>query len=175
MRNRRHQNNPIERLRLAVDCMPVATREAMLEGLLANERIIAGAYTDGFGGVCPMLAAHRRGGRVDFLSFAKAWDRFTRVSGVSRRASEREVGILISHLRASLEEADGLELDRAIADHRRLIVEGHRRLIAEGRRRKTHSLTDEHDPAGPIRARRLRRGVSGLLARRPPRRDRVPA
>jgi hypothetical protein len=170
MRNRRRQNNPIERLRLAVDCMPIATREAMLEGMLANERIIAGAYTDGFGGVCPMLAAHRRGGRVDFLSFAKAWDRFTRAPGVGRRASDREVGILIGHLRASLEETDGLELDRAIADHHRLIAEGHRRA--------PRRPTDEHDPAGPIRARRLRQRVSGLLAgstARPSARDRVPA
>ena len=58
--------------------MPVVTREAMLAGVIASERILVGAYTDGDGGVCPMLAAHRAGGRTDFISFAKAWDRFAR-------------------------------------------------------------------------------------------------
>src|SRR5438270_9737963 len=82
MRNRARQStSPIERLRLAIDCLPERTREAMLEGVLSNERIIAGAYVDELGGVCPMLAAHRRGGRTDFLSFAKSWDRFTRAPG----------------------------------------------------------------------------------------------
>ena len=33
MRNRRRQNSPVERLRLAIDCMPVATREAMLQAV----------------------------------------------------------------------------------------------------------------------------------------------
>src|SRR5260370_646274 len=47
MRNRRHRSSPIERLRLAIDCLPLATRRAMLEGVQAQERIIVGAYTDG--------------------------------------------------------------------------------------------------------------------------------
>ena len=93
----------------------------MLEGLSRNERIIVGAYVDEHGGVCPMLAAHRSGGRTDFLSFAKSWDRFTRAAGKSRRASERELRILICHLEDSLEESNGLELDRAISEHRRLM------------------------------------------------------
>src|SRR3984885_12925650 len=60
MRNRpRHSADAVERLRLAIDCMPVATREAMLAGVRGNERIIVGAYVDEYGGVCPMLAAHR--------------------------------------------------------------------------------------------------------------------
>ena len=91
MRNRRPSSSPIERLRTAIDCLPVATREAMLAGVLASERIIVGAYTDGRGGVCPMLAAHRAGARTDFLSFARAWDRFARSRGASRSATEREV------------------------------------------------------------------------------------
>src|ERR1700726_3925927 len=77
------------RLRLAIDCLPVATREAMLEGVRSSERIIAGAYVDGDGGVCPMLAAHRRGSRVDFLSFAKSWDRFASVARRPRGAPRR--------------------------------------------------------------------------------------
>ena len=59
MRARRPNTSNIERLRVAIDCMPVATRKAMLAGVRANERIIVGAYVDGRGGVCPMLAAHR--------------------------------------------------------------------------------------------------------------------
>src|SRR5919201_6049148 len=72
---------PIEDLRQAIDCLPLATRVAMLEGVRAN-RIIVGAYADRRGGVCPMLAAHRCGGRTNFLVFAKAWGRF---AGLRRR------------------------------------------------------------------------------------------
>ena len=43
----------------------------MLTGVEAN-RIIVGAYTDRKGGVCPMLAAHRNGGRTSLASFAHA-------------------------------------------------------------------------------------------------------
>ena len=121
----------------------------MLEGLLKNERIIVGAYVDDQGGVCPMLAAHRSGGRTDFLSFAKSWDRFARASGSSRRATERELRILINHLEDSLAESNGMELDRAIAEHRALLI--------RTRRRRTRRLPDTADPSGPIIARRLRR------------------
>ena len=55
----------IEDLRRAIDCLPVRTREAMLAGVRDGQPIIVGAYIDGEGGVCPMLAAHRRGGRTD--------------------------------------------------------------------------------------------------------------
>ena len=55
----RHRS-PARNLRIAVDCLPVETRRAMLDGIEAN-RIIVGAYTDRQGGVCPMLAAHRKG------------------------------------------------------------------------------------------------------------------
>jgi hypothetical protein len=151
MRNRQRHSSPIERLRLAVDCLPIATRRAMLEGLETNKRIIAGAYVDGSGGVCPMLAAHRAGGRTDFLSFAKAWDRFARTKGTPRPASDREVRILLVQLRASLQEADGMELDRAIAEHRSLIADRVRRASVERRR-----VPDQGDPSGEIRARRLR-------------------
>jgi hypothetical protein len=128
--------------------MPVATREAMLEGVRANQRIIAGAYVDRDGGVCPMLAAHRRGGRTDFISFARSWDRFTRANSKSRPATPRELGILISHLEASLAGVSGLELDLAIKQHREL----------RSRRSRTgRTLEDAADPSGEIVARRLRR------------------
>jgi hypothetical protein len=160
MRNRRrHSASPVERLRLAIDCLPVGTREAMLAGVRANERIIAGAYVDGEGGVCPMLAAHRAGGRTDLLSFARSWDRFTRSHRGSRAATEREVGILVAQLEDSLASASSVELDVAIAEHRELIS---RRL--PGRRRR---LPDAADPAGEIVARRLRVPSVRHPARRP--------
>ena len=46
----------------------------MLEGIGKNE-IIVGAYTDRKGRVCPMLAAHRHGGRTSLASLARASDR----------------------------------------------------------------------------------------------------
>jgi hypothetical protein len=55
--------HPARDLRTAVDCLPLETRRAMLEAIGAN-RIIVGAYTDRQGGVCPMLAGHRNGGRA---------------------------------------------------------------------------------------------------------------
>src|SRR5438034_8192703 len=103
-----------------VDSLPHATRVAMLEGLQRYD-IIVGAYTDRSGGVCPMLAAHRCGGRTDFLSFARAWDRFTGAKGRARRASERELRVLTTHLEASLlTDAEHTDLARAIAEHRDL-------------------------------------------------------
>jgi hypothetical protein len=111
MRARSH--TPIDDLRLAIDCLPLLTREAMLEGIRANE-IIVGAYSDRAGGVCPMLAAHRHGGRTSFVSFAHAWDRFAGAKR-ARRASARELRVLTAQLESSiLSEAD---LGGAIADH----------------------------------------------------------
>ena len=72
----------------------------MLEGIRANP-IVVGAYTDGRGGICPMLAAHRHGGRTSFVSFARAWDEFARTKTI-RRATEREVRTLENLLVASL-------------------------------------------------------------------------
>jgi hypothetical protein len=85
-----------------VDCLPYETRLAMLEGLRRYDRIIVGAYSDRSGGVCPMLAAHRCGGRTDFRSFARAWDRFTGAGRRARRATERELRTLTTHIEASV-------------------------------------------------------------------------
>jgi hypothetical protein len=73
--------------------MPLATRRAMLAGIKMG-RIIVGAYTDPHGGVCPMLAAHRRGGRTSLASFARAWDRYTGARRRPRPATERELNTL---------------------------------------------------------------------------------
>jgi hypothetical protein len=77
----------------------------MLRGIDANP-IIVGGYTDGDGGVCPMLAAHRNGGRTSFASFAVAWDDFTGAGRRPRRASRRELGALRTYLELSLLEDD---------------------------------------------------------------------
>src|SRR5436189_258239 len=88
----RSSSSTIEDLRRVIDCLPVRTREAMLEGIRAND-IIVGAYSDRQGGVCPMLAAHRCGGRTSFVSFARSWDKFTGAKR-ARRATARELRIL---------------------------------------------------------------------------------
>lgn len=144
----------MERLRLAIDCLPVKTREAMLQGVRASERIIAGAYVDGAGGVCPMLAAHRCGGRTDLLSFAKSWDRFTRTKNGSRAATERETRILVAQLEDSLMSSSGIDLDVAISEHRELMSR---------RRRRRGRLPEAADPSGEISARRLGGRVLGRV------------
>ncbi|HVE67210.1 MAG TPA: hypothetical protein VNB64_01385 [Solirubrobacteraceae bacterium] len=112
----RRKRYAIEDLRRAIDCLPVDTRVAMLQGVRSND-IIVGAYTTRDGGVCPMLAAHRCGGRTSLVSFAHTWDRFTKAKR-ARRATERELRILIAHLESSL-LAEGLpELQQVIASHR---------------------------------------------------------
>jgi hypothetical protein len=126
--------SPIEDLRLAIDCLPVRTRHAMLEGIRTNE-IIVGAYADRAGGVCPMLAAHRCGGRTSFVSFARAWDRFAG-SRRARRATPRELRILEGQLEASLLAEDPLDLGAAIAAHEALRKRRPPRRDAEPPRRR---------------------------------------
>lgn len=113
MRSKRERR--IHDLRRAIDCLPERTKVAMLEGV-DQSTIIVGAYTDRRGGVCPMLAAHRRGGRTDFLMFAKAWDRFCEAKR-PRPASDRELAVLRSHLEASLLGTDRTDLRATIRDH----------------------------------------------------------
>jgi hypothetical protein len=92
----------------------------MLDGIGANE-IIVGAYTDRDGRVCPMLAAHRSGGRTSLASFARAWDRYT-CARRPRPATEREVRTLRAMLEASLMYADDVsELATAAAEHQALM------------------------------------------------------
>ncbi|HEU4657509.1 MAG TPA: hypothetical protein VFR97_08290 [Capillimicrobium sp.] len=131
-------------LRLAVECLPRHTRLAMLEGIRSND-IIVGAYTDRSGGVCPMLAAHRCGGRTDFLAFAKAWDRFTKARR-PRRATAREIAVLVGMLEATL--VGESDLGQAIADHQRAARE---RRAREARRTGWGWLAEA--PAEPLRDR----------------------
>ena len=123
-----HRSRPARDLRTAIDCLPLKTRKAMLGGVESN-RIIVGAYTDRSGGVCPMLAAHRNGGRTSLASFARAWDRYT---GVRRRkarpATDRELTTLKTMLEASiaLDElptvADVVREAKALREAKRLRV-----------------------------------------------------
>jgi hypothetical protein len=101
---RQNKRKRSERLRLIVDTLPYETRVAMLEGIERFD-IIAGAYSDRDGGVCPMLAAHRCGGRTNFRAFALAWDRFTGAAR-GRRASERELRTLSAQLQSSVWRED---------------------------------------------------------------------
>jgi hypothetical protein len=94
------RSRPARDLRTAIDCLPLHTRKAMLSGVESN-RIIVGAYTDRSGGVCPMLAAHRNGGRTSLASFAHAWDHYTGVRR-PRPATERELNTLRTMLEASI-------------------------------------------------------------------------
>jgi hypothetical protein len=97
----------------------------MLVGL-ANNTVITGAFSGG-GGVCPMLAAHREGGRTSCVSFPEAWDRFTGVHGRSilRQATQYEVAALRAEIEDSLAPRTS-ELAAAIAEHY-AIVEARRR------------------------------------------------
>lgn len=116
----RRGRNAAARLRAAVELLPIETKRAMMVGL-DNETIVTGAYTHD-GGVCPMLAAHRRGGRTDRESFAKAWDRYTGADR-GRQASAREIRTLRCMLEASLMPPVDLAAEvrpkRPTADHPR--------------------------------------------------------
>lgn len=100
-------SDPMRALRHAVNRLPGHTKEAMLRGIDSN-RIIVGAYVDPrSGGICPMLAAHRNGGRTDVASFARAWDAYTDARR-PRRATRREVRTLRTLI------VDSLEMDPVI-------------------------------------------------------------
>ena len=126
MRTRR--NATIQELRHAIDALPMKTRVAMLEGIRENE-IILGAYTSTEGGICPMLAAHRSGGRTNAEGFAKTWDRFGGITGRrARRATKRELLILTTHLELSLlaDSEPAPDLAVALAEHRTLVARNER-------------------------------------------------
>ncbi len=150
MRTRRRAT--IEDLRQAIDRLPRHTRIAMLDGIAGND-IIVGAYSSG-DGICPMLAAYRNGGRTSLIAFAQAWDRVAfrgqRKAG-ARRATERELLILRSHLEASLlgDDVPAEELTAARRDHEALLARrDHEALLARrerpGEPHRTSEL--EHRP-----------------------------
>jgi hypothetical protein len=127
------RRNNAQRLRNSISAMPNATKQAMLRGIRSN-RVIVGAYVDKGGGVCPMLAAHRNGGRTNFGTFARAWDAFTRANPRKpRRASRLEVRILENYLEMALiREGVGSETlpERPLAEEVRDVQATRRRLAA---------------------------------------------
>lgn len=149
----------LQELRTAITCLPRTTRLAMLRGIDSND-IVVGAYTHEHG-ICPMLAAHRAGGRTDFISFARAWDRFAfshargRRARGARRATERELLILRTHLEASLLEDDGpaADLRAAIKEHRELAA---RREQAAPAPQRARPAAASARPGDPDRSRELR-------------------
>jgi len=90
----------------------------MLEGVEAN-RIIVGAYTDRKGGICPMLAAHRNGGRTSLASFAHAWDGYTGARRRPRPASDRELHTLTAMLEASIAMDEVPDLHDVVRDEQK--------------------------------------------------------
>jgi hypothetical protein len=135
----------VAELRRSIDVLPERTRKAMLVGL-GNNTVITGAFSGG-GGACPMLAAHREGGRTSVCSFPEAWDTFTGVAGrqIIRQATEYEIQILRREIEASLEPEGPSELGAAIAEYQASV---------EARRRE--ELVAEQEAALPPRRRRLR-------------------
>ena len=122
----------------------------MLRGIAGN-RVIVGAYVDKRGGVCPMLAAHRNGGRTNFGTFARAWDAFTGAKK-PRRASAREVRTLKGYLEVALIR-DGIAppqaapaqttwAERSLAEEVR-DVQASRRRLAEAEAHEEAEITVE--------------------------------
>jgi hypothetical protein len=139
----RRLRRPTRALRIAIDSMPIDTRTAMREAIDRNP-IIVGAYASRDGGVCPMLAAHRNGGRTDFAEFAKAWDRYARAGRQSRLATASE----LATLRAMLDESISADSVRG-ADALARAISEHRRAQRERARREEHDVEpyERLDPA----------------------------
>ena len=131
----------------------------MLRGIDVN-RIVVGAYVDPrSGGICPMLAAHRNGGRTDVASFARAWDEYTGARR-ARRATRREVRTL----RLLLEQSLGAdpELDRTPISELAAQIRAERRALAARRPGTVPPLVPETDDA-EIRITRRSRGRKDVL------------
>jgi hypothetical protein len=121
----------------------------MLRGIGSN-RIVVGAYVDrDSGGICPMLAAHRNGGRTSLASFARAWDRYTGAKR-PRLATRRELRTLRALLVSGLGSGDPAE-PGSIAEAAAQI-----RSEREARARREMSTRARTDTGEHHRARELR-------------------
>lgn len=146
MRPARTKRRAAEDLRRAVARLPERTKRGMLESV-RRDPVIVGAYTGPGGGVCPMLGAHRRGGRTDMSVFAERWDAYTKAgAGRSRPATERELRALEAMLVASLDDPPDTELGRAVEEIkavRRAAAE--RAAFAQGLMPRARSASGERD------------------------------
>ena len=156
---------------MAIEWLPIDTKRAMLDAIEHN-RIIVGAYTDRDGGVCPMLAAHRNGGRTSFASFARAWDRYTK-----RRQplAPRDASASSRTLRTMLEAASprtrptARRFGEAIAQHRELQGQRAARRVADtGERNRTPELRKRHGWAWTRLFRRYEDYEAAMAAAREP-------
>jgi len=144
-------------LRRSIDVLPERTRKAMLVGL-GNNTVITGAFAASRNGACPMMAAHREGGRTSCCTFPEAWDRFTGVYGrhIVREATQYEVQILCEEIEASLQPLPRVDpLADAIAEHQAMVEARRHEAIAE------QETASEQEAAAEPRRRRLR--VTGGL------------
>jgi hypothetical protein len=141
----RRKDTQTMRLRHAVEALPTHTKQGMLKGIQTN-RVVVGAYTDKRGGVCPMLAAHRNGGRTNFGAFARAWDAYIGAKK-PRRASAREVRTLQGYLelalvREGIRPEQPIRRESTLADAVRA-VKATRRRLAEAEARESEVTVEE--------------------------------
>jgi hypothetical protein len=108
-------------LNAAIRALPLSTRQAMLAAT-EDDELIAGAYTDGRGHNCPMLAAHRRGARTHARGFPCAWDRFTGATR-PRPATRRELDVLRALLQESIADGVAPQERRTAAPGERVLSE----------------------------------------------------
>jgi len=103
---------------MAIDRLPLATREDMLEGI-ERHPIIVGADGNLSGGVCPIFAASRPTSKRHGRPFARAWDRYARAK-LPRAATERELLTLRSMLETSIQRdtEPPVSLSDAITAHK---------------------------------------------------------
>jgi len=108
---------PAQDLRAAIDSLPLATREQMLEAI-ERHPIIVGADGNLRGGVCPIFALSRTPSKTVGRPFARAWDRYGRAR-LPRAATERELLTLRSMLDTSIqtEKEPAVPLGAAITEH----------------------------------------------------------
>jgi hypothetical protein len=157
------RENAQAELRRSIDVLPERTRKAMLIGL-ENNTVITGAFAASKDGACPMMAAHREGGRTSCCTFPEAWDKFCGVHGRSivRPATEYEVMILCQEIEASLQPLPNV-LSDAIAEYQasregwtaREQAEAAAEVAAE-RARQERRVVAAQEAAAPPRKRRLR-------------------
>ena len=137
----------VAELRRSIDVLPERTRKAMLIGL-GNNTVITGAFSAG-SGACPMLVAHREGGRTSACSFPQAWDMFCGVAGrqIVRPATEYEVQILRREIEASLDPGPPSMFAEVIAEHQAAL---------EARQREQVEAAQAPAEAAEPRRRRIR-------------------
>jgi hypothetical protein len=146
----------VAELRRSIDVLPERTRKAMLIGL-GNNTVITGAFAGSKDGACPMMAAHREGGRTSCCSFPEAWDRYCGVHGrnIVRPATEYEVQTLRREIEASLEPVPN-DLSEAIAEYKASVAARQEAPAETAAEQERARVAAHFEVAAPPRKRRLR-------------------